>query len=381
MRRPHIPAFLVGMLLGLALLSLAGHLTMHENLFPGFVRFHRYINGESLFYPTASEIIAVARDAATDRQILVIVGGSSILHGAGQGAAELWTADLQQRLGDRYGVVNLAFPGGAPGEHGSVAAQALIQEGRSVVFATQVFPAGGEHDGGAYRAVVWDAAARGMLLPSADRDALLSMPGPLLEQRTELRVRAQLDRALAFTDLWVTITQEVVSTVWVPLADPLVPWWSPRRLTTDPAPGILPVNPNYVIENDVGYMRETLAEAASWCEERDGHWRQRIDPQAEQRFLERIAAQIPPGLRERSVTMVTASSPQWSSRLPSELQRCRLEYLGKVVDQLNGAGYHAVLVGEDWTAEDFVDRIHPNASGGRKMAQEIAPLVREIAGR
>jgi hypothetical protein len=43
------------------------------------------------------------------------------------------------------------------------------------------------------------------------------------------------------------------------------------------------------------------------------------------------------------------------------------------------AGYRAAVIGSTYTADDFLDRVHHTASGGRKLAADVAPLVREAA--
>ena len=55
----------------------------------------------------------------------MIVGGNSILHGYGQNADQIWTRHLQELLGDRYCVLNLAMRGGFPAEFAGPIAEAL----------------------------------------------------------------------------------------------------------------------------------------------------------------------------------------------------------------------------------------------------------------
>src|SRR6187200_2255023 len=87
-------AFLLAFFLGLGGLALAGRAAASVNQFDRFVRFHRFLNPETFFYPTASEVVALARASAGPDQTIVIVGGNSIVYGAGQGADRIWTAEL-----------------------------------------------------------------------------------------------------------------------------------------------------------------------------------------------------------------------------------------------------------------------------------------------
>lgn len=376
MGRPHAPAFVGGLVVGLVLLSLAGRATTGVDQFPGVSRFHLYLNPGTLFYPTANQVIAHARAAARADQTLVIVGGSSTMYGAGQGATELWTDVLRDALGDQFGVVNLAFPSGAPGEHGSVAAQALIREGRDVIFVTHVFPDVGDADGVSFRYVVHDALARGLLLPSVERDAALSqtslVPSALDATREELRIRAALDSVLYATDLWESFGYHVALLAWQPHGIAGQPFWAPRSRATDLLPGTFPREMAYPRSLEEAALRVMEAETVGWCADPDGTWT---------RSRDLLAAQIPPGLRERTLVILLGRSPYYTARLTDAQRDCRAAFLRRLAEHLQSAGYHPLLIGEDWQDRDFVDYVHPSASGGRKTARHIAPVLKELAGR
>jgi hypothetical protein len=58
--------------------------------------------------------------SASKRQILVLVGGNSILLGVGQKKEQLWTKELQRVLGPDFAVVNIAFRGARLTEMGVI---------------------------------------------------------------------------------------------------------------------------------------------------------------------------------------------------------------------------------------------------------------------
>ncbi len=376
MGRPHAPAFVCGLVVGLVLLSLAGRAAAGVDQFASVARFHLYLNPATLFYPTANQVVAHARAAARDDQTLVIVGGSSTMFGAGQGGAELWTDVLRDALGDQYGVVNLAFPSGAPGEHGGVAAQALIREGRDVVYVTHVFPDAGDVDGVVYRYVVHDALARGLLLPSAERDATLAqtspIPSPVDAERAELRIRSALDSVLYVTDFWQSFGYHVGVLSWQPHGVDGRPFWTPRSRAADPIPKSFPRSAAYPPVMEAAALRAMEAETVAWCADGDLTWNRSRHP---------IAAQIPDQLRARSIVLVMGRSPYYTSRLTDAQRDCRAAFLRRLAEHLQDAGYTPLVVGEDWQDRDFVDYVHPSASGGRKLARQVAPVVRELAGR
>ena len=41
----------------------------------------------------------------------------------------------------------------------------------------------------------------------------------------------------------------------------------------------------------------------------------------------------------------------------------------------------AIAVGRDWTAEDYVDAIHPSEAGGVKLADVVAQCMRRFFNR
>src|SRR4051794_40437780 len=104
-----IGAFTVSLVLGLGGLAVAGRTVAYVNQFDDFLRFHAQISPSTYYYPTASQVIALARASLRPDQVLVVIGGSSIMHGNGQGSAEVWTLALQRDLGDGFKVVNLAL--------------------------------------------------------------------------------------------------------------------------------------------------------------------------------------------------------------------------------------------------------------------------------
>src|SRR3954463_15698565 len=79
---------------------LAGYYLAHRNVYAPVVRFHPMISPETLHYPSASQVVALARSRLRRDRVAVIVGGSSINHGVGQRLEEVWTRKLQADLGD-----------------------------------------------------------------------------------------------------------------------------------------------------------------------------------------------------------------------------------------------------------------------------------------
>ena len=237
--------FAAGLVVGLVALALLGRSYAAQNHITKFERFHRLINPESSYYPTASEVTALARSFADDGRIPVIIGGTSVLYGATQPQSELWSLALQAALGDRFAVVNLAFPAGHATEHGAVAAQALIKDGTEVVYVADIRPALGfvpRPYGCRNQYVVWDAFYKGLLLPSDTwrypLGPLDSIPGDRRTQGCgdspdEYRIRALLDAVLYFSDFWNGLGYTSVFTIWSPYVAPFAPFTTARQELND----------------------------------------------------------------------------------------------------------------------------------------------------
>ena len=119
--------FFAGLALGLAVLAWKGRQAVATDFHPDFVRFHPPISLEGNYFPTLGEMRAIVRARCRPDQVLVIVGGNSILQGVWQPAAQLWSRRLQERLGPRFCVVNFAFRGASPTDGGAVVA--VMQKG------------------------------------------------------------------------------------------------------------------------------------------------------------------------------------------------------------------------------------------------------------
>src|SRR5258708_5742359 len=78
--------------------ALAGHLSTRHSMFREFLRISRPIGAETFFNIPAMQIYRLLSEAPPEK-ILVVLGGSSRFHGAGQTTRGLWSRQLQERLG------------------------------------------------------------------------------------------------------------------------------------------------------------------------------------------------------------------------------------------------------------------------------------------
>src|SRR5438045_8141064 len=78
----------------------AGRLAGSRNHIHHLERFHALVGPDTLYYPTVCEMCQLARSRLDPGKVVVIIGGSSVLHGTCQTADEVWTRRLQDDLGD-----------------------------------------------------------------------------------------------------------------------------------------------------------------------------------------------------------------------------------------------------------------------------------------
>jgi hypothetical protein len=380
--------FSAGVWAALLACSLAGHAVSEVNPFPAFRRFHRCIGPETLYYPTASEVRAVARDQLRPDRIAVVVGGSSVLHGAGMSGDGLWTLRLQELLGERYRVVNLGMRGALPFEFGAVAAEMVLPEHDRLLFVTDTFPAAspGPLDGDKYRYFFWDAYYRGLLPASPARDRRVreflkwSKPD---EPRAELRLQARLDSLLRARDLWNYLGATTVNTVWA--LEIARHFTRPRNEWPDPgcSPDTLDViYPPAARDGGMSWVRlafrpgrGTDADLASLtCLDTPappGTARARIE--------QGVAECCPEGLRGRTLIVVMRGSPFYLDRLAPAEQRRYDRVCSGTVRTLEHLGFAALEVGRGYDVLDYADHCHFNDRGGSRLAAAVAARLRDLA--
>ena len=380
-------AFLAGFAIGMVVLSVLGAFAGSMQTLERFVRFHRYINPEGLYYPTASQVVALAREHATTGSVLVIVGGDSLFFGTGQSTSGLWSRALQDELGSDYDVLNLAFPSGGYQEHGAVAAQQLLGDGHKVLFLGDAFPGYAvPPDGYQYPYVFWDAYYKGLLLHPDERTAQAEQDyqrSAKTDQLIELQAHYRLDSVLHFGDLWNYVAYNYLFTVWNQFAGAVTGnFLLPRRLYADPLEDYTPPPPEvrYSAAAREVELPRVRALALRGCD-RDGTGA--LIPYEASAFWRQVrdynGAALPQELRERSVMVLNYWSTVYREQLTGEERDCFGQVYAEAARALTDAGFQVVLTGADYADEDYHDRIHLTDSGGRKLARDVAPEIRKLA--
>ena len=346
-----------------------------------FIRLHYGISPESLYYLPFSMLENVALARWAPGKTIVIVAGNSILNGYGQAEPDVWTLRLQEELGDRYVVVNLAFRGALPYEAGALVAESLLRRNYPVVLVSNTSPGTvGRVAGNAYGYLYYDALYKGRLFNHPARDANIAeweataTPAVRAEQ-DELRRAARLDANLHFQALWHHVGYRYAMTVWSEITRPQ--FWRARDRAIDDDPGSPPLANRFQtdFEAELTITRNFTASLAT--ADAAGRW-QLVAPPAEVAG-DLIDAMFPPAVRARTIMLLNTNAPHYRSRLsPAELARD--EFVFSAYEQLwrnRGVACHSV--GADFTDPDYHDRTHLAAEGGRKLARLTADYVRQLA--
>ena len=132
--------FLSYFLFGVVMLSVIGNLSTRQNIYHGSTRFHQWISADSQHFPTAKHVYLWSKSQIGQNEKVVIVGGSSVMIGAGQSEIDAISNQLQERLGAGFAVINLALNGGGTFGQGSYIADKLREDGYEVIFVSDFLP-------------------------------------------------------------------------------------------------------------------------------------------------------------------------------------------------------------------------------------------------
>lgn len=364
--------FFVGVAVGFVTCCVAGRQLPKLLPMQGMARLHSYLNPQTLYFPTALQIRALARHELPRDKIAVIVSGNSIMQGGGQSDQNIWTKHLQQELGEEYRVLNLAVPSGAPNEFGQIAAEMLCASGRRVLHVCNCNPTfyAASPDGTKpiYRYIFHDAKARGLLLPYPERDAALAAlePKRVVEQaHEELLLQVQANRWLSFNDLWHVVAYEACFTLWTKSC--LHQQWRARKHVPDG--GNAPRN-----QRDFAHWaqaRRLLISHATPYAAEEWQWYARC-----------VRQSVPEALRPRTLAVINRYNPRYVAKMALEEPDFPARYHEKMhqaLEQIRGCGVRAVEAGGQMDPSDFADLQHLLASGGVKLARELAPAIRTLA--
>jgi hypothetical protein len=382
------PAWLLGGLVaGLVTLAWLGHRAAAVDYHPAFTRFFPAISPEAGYYPTVGEMAAIIRSRTKPDQVLVIVGGNSVLQGVAQPADRMWTLRLQEELGPRYRVVNLALRGATPMDGGAVVADALREEYPRLIYIANERPMTGFDAVGSntYGSIFWQGYYSGQLSAYGPREEQAKrrlLDRGMLDHAPEIVGEAVLDRYLRFRDFWNRIAFTRLNTIGSIYAPAPPALFQPRSRHQDEEPDgtRFTLAERYRPEGVAREMEIVRANSEPiYRLGADGRWE--LDQKRRGDTRASFERALPPVLRARTLMLIGRDSPHYRNRL-TEGERARDEQaIRDTVALYREVGYDALDYGTDFTEMDYSDRSHLTSSGGQKLATAVAAEVRRLAAQ
>ena len=378
--------FLAGLLAGVLLLVFFGYATAGRSHFRDYKRLHPAISPEGSYYPTVDELCALVRSRCGSDQVLVIVGGNSVFNGVGQPTAKLWTEELQRQLGNRYAVVNLAMRGALSTDGAAVVAEVLRAEYPRLIYVanTSPFKEPGALGSDTYRYLFWEAWHRGLLERTPARKAAVARwwKDPAVSGQLELAAMAQVDRFLRYRNVWNRVAMEHLFTVpsfYTPTW-PKVAWARNRLPDNEPDFEDTPLNQRMARSNTEVEMKIVRAFAGEYYEP-DGAGGWRLQEMTRNSFRAGVAEAVPDALKPGTLIVLSRNSPFYLRQLDAtERAREDLAYRESLAIWRE-AGYAAMEYGADFEPEDYGDRTHLTANGGRRLARLVAREIEAQAAK
>jgi len=361
-------AFFAGLTAGLIALSLAGSHVVSADWSDKFTRFNTAIDPETNYFPTVRQMMQIV-DADDRGLITVIVGGTSVFYGVGQQETRVWTRRFQERLGERFRVINFAQRAGRANDFGNIAAEILLQRKQPVIYVADGMPTqfSIDYDGSFFLREIVEAETRGYLIPWAPRDKLLAFRATLKPNQLQSTILGSLiDRWLNFVDLWNYIGFEYANLNWTST----LPFHPPeprsaRHIDEPSEEAIAAVRYKGPADREIAICR-------SWIlADTDPRWPS---------IVGLTETTMPPQLRSNTVAAINLRSPHYLTQLTPQEQAGFLQTAKKHASELARIGFaHTLISGIGYTDEDYADGLHLSVSGGEKLADLVAPKVIALA--
>jgi hypothetical protein len=355
-------SFFAGLIFGLSLLSFAGfYIHKHETGFANYVRLTRYIDDITLYQSTSQQLYATVKSSLPPNiRNVVVISGDSVLWGFCQNLEALWSRILQEKLGAEFYVVNLARPAGSYMDNGAPIAAALLREGFNVTLIFDEWPPTLRGTSGPYRQIYWDAVYTKLIRRFSDYDKL-NQPDQDNPISKDIRFGLWLDSFFHFRALWSYIAYNYFSVIWTPEVG-----FSRRKDFGDPpqVPDLPPLGARYPPASQAREVAAVKSKVRLACPMESS-----VRDDARSRFKN----SLPEELRKRTLVVSIYDSPFYVNRevLSSQELECYKQAYTAFQSDYVSAGYRGIIV-DSLTVDEYCDRLHLTASGGRKLADIVA---------
>ena len=349
--------FLSYFLFGVVMLSVIGNLAARQDIYVNATRFHQWISADSQHFPTALHVYSWSKSQIGENQKVVIVGGSSVMIGAGQSEMDAFSNQLQEQLGGDFAVINLALNGGGTFGQGSYIADKLREEGYDVTFIADFLPLNRppylNYD--RYQYFFWDSKHNGLI----PRNSFLNQ-GPEGQSLSQSEILMWMNSKLHFLDLFNFISVRLVKLNHSPNYGDLT--LTPLGRYSDSGKSIEP-NDSYPFDASDLKITQDIANQP---------WNITDLKYSIEFYKDYFAKNT-----SKTLLIYCHNSPRYVNRLTLEE---RLMYLTAVRDQLTQyelEGINTLQPCLDFQESDYIDRVHLSKFGAQKLAQETGLWIRK----
>ncbi len=386
-RSPRI--FLLGVIFGFGLCVIFGMKLAHDGYYGAFERVQGPYQIDNHFLLSASQISKVIRSGCDTENVLVLIGGSSIMNGVGQPIRYLWSKKLKENLGDGYCVYNLAGPAGALNGFASTTMDILGAEYKEVFLVSDMsegvvhYPPDGVMSQKHY---FWDAYYKNMLSTDlmnyvSEKKALFQGNRKKLSESArndleKIELSMLLDGLFYYNDLWTYIDYNYFTSYYTQNAGA---WqWTPRKIWPDydfeVDFEVLKSLTHYTQPVDSEAFKATLSkysnlsayyDDSSGGEEVSSRYLSKLARQIEDNYLTRVSSNI--------ILAYIGVSPYYFDHMAEDVQKGYEDIYKSKAELFESYGYSVVR--PRFEAEDFIDPFHLNTLGGWKLADEVADRI------
>jgi len=92
-----------------------------------------------------------------------------------------------------------------------------------------------------------------------------------------------------------------------------------------------------------------------------------------------LAGHIPERVRRLTLWVVLPESPFYVDQLSPERRARYRTFQPVMAQEMEQRGFSTLVCGMDFTADDYIDRVHLSPQGGVKLTQSVAPRIRALA--
>lgn len=362
MKNSNLIKFINGFLVTLFIFAGLGRMTLELPQFPGLKRFWSMQSPTTNFFPTIRQQYSWAKQQIDEGQIVIVFGGSSFLLGNGQPVEQSTAVKLQEKLGNKYRVLNLAVRGGGAFGQGLYVASKLKQDGYKVIFVSDINPGYAppfENDG-PYAYSYWQARYAGYLR---------QMPSDQIIQPVEgfnyKSVLAWINNFLYIQELANYVSYNFIKINNSPYSG--LPNFTPLGKWKDEEMVVPYEERHKNLEMENAFFKQAYAYADRYY--------------ITMKNYEEVATKYYDGIQRanslRTILVACESNPRYLKPISAVLMKNYYAIIDNQLDALNKRGLSAYSACRDFSDEDYGDIIHLVPSGAEKLATKLAGWILE----